>query len=59
MTYRKLGCTGLVVGAIVLGIEGFKAKLYAETKAMIDYAVEHGINFMDLCIVDIARTMGE
>jgi len=65
MIYRTLGRTGLSVSAIALGVEGFKSKPYAETKAMIDYALARGINFIDLCIADpamlsdIGRAMGE
>lgn len=48
MEYRILGRTGLRVGAIALGCEGFMHKTPAEVRADFDLAVDRGINFLDL-----------
>ena len=49
---RSLGQTGLRVSPISLGVEGFKDKSFAETKAILDYASANGVNFIDICIAD-------
>lgn len=52
MIYRPLGKTGKSVSVIALGIEGFRYKSAGETKEMIDFAFENGINFIDVCLSD-------
>ncbi len=49
---RPLGRTGLQVSPISLGVEGFKNKSFAETKAILDYASANDVNFIDICIAD-------
>lgn len=48
MEYRTLGNTGLRVSAIALGCEGFMHKTAEEVKAGFDFAIDHGINFVDI-----------
>lgn len=48
MEYRKLGRTGMTVSAISLGCEHLQGKDYNTVKTVIDAAIEHGINFMDV-----------
>lgn len=48
MNYRLLGRTGIKVSAISLGCEGFAQKSRTAAKAMLDFAIEKGINFIDL-----------
>ena len=48
MIYRTLGRTGIQVSAIALGCEGFVGKSPRQAKAMMDFAIENGINFIDL-----------
>lgn len=48
MEYRLLGKTGLRVSAIALGCEGFMHKTTEEVKADVDFAIAHGVNFMDI-----------
>ena len=48
MEYRILGRTGLKVGAIALGCEGFADKTAEEVRADFDFAIRNGINFLDL-----------
>lgn len=48
MEYRKLGRTGMEVSAISLGCEHLQGKDYSVVKAVIDAAIESGINFMDV-----------
>ena len=48
MKYRILGRTGLRVSEIALGCEGFHGKTEAEAKALLDRALENGVNCMDL-----------
>ena len=48
MEYRILGRTGLKVGAIALGCEGFTDKTAEEVRADFDFAIRNGINFLDL-----------
>ena len=48
MEYRTLGRTGIQVSAIALGCEGFMNKSAQEVKADFDFAIEQGINFVDI-----------
>ena len=48
MNYRKLGRANIKVSEIALGCEGFSDKTQEETKELLKYAVENGINFIDL-----------
>lgn len=48
MIYRTLGRTNLSVSAISLGCEGFMNKSAEEVRNDFDFAIEHGINFIDL-----------
>jgi len=61
MIYRTLGRTGIKVGAISLGCEGFTGKTLPEARKMMDYAIEHGINFIDIYASDptLRSTVGE
>ena len=48
MEYRTLGRTGLKVSAIALGCEGFMNRTAAAVRADFDFALDNGINFLDL-----------
>ena len=48
MEYRIMGRSGLRVSAIGMGCEGFIGKSEEETRRIFDYAIDHGVNFMDL-----------
>ena len=48
MEYRILGRTGIRVSAIALGCEGFMNKSADEVKADLDFAISHGVNFIDI-----------
>ena len=48
MEYRTLGRTGIRVSTIALGCEGFMHKTAEEVKADFDFAIENGINFVDI-----------
>lgn len=48
MEYRELGKTGLRVSAVALGCEGFMHKTAGEVKADFDFAIAHGVNFVDI-----------
>lgn len=48
MEYRTLGRTGLSVSAIALGCEGFMNKTTEQVCAEMEYAIGHGINFIDI-----------
>lgn len=48
MKYRILGRTGIRVSAIALGCEGFMHKTAEEVKADFDFAIAHGVNFVDI-----------
>ena len=48
MEYRILGRTGIRVSAIALGCEGFMNKPADEVKADLDFAISHGVNFIDI-----------
>src|SRR5947208_15069130 len=48
MKYRRLGSSGLVVSAVGLGCNQFGRKVDADgTRAVVDAALDHGINFFD------------
>lgn len=48
MEYRTLGRTGLSVSAIALGCEGFMNKTAEQVCAEMEYAIGHGVNFIDI-----------
>ena len=48
MEYRILGRTGLKVGAIALGCEGFADKTAEEVRADFEFAIRNGINFLGM-----------
>jgi Predicted oxidoreductases of the aldo/keto reductase family len=48
MEYRILGRTGIKVSAIGIGGEGFENKSYRDCEAIIDCAINEGINFIDM-----------
>ncbi len=48
MEYRILGRTGLRVSAVALGCEGFMHMNAGQVKAHMDFAIDRGINFMDI-----------
>lgn len=48
MQYRILGRTGIKVSAIGIGGEGFENKSYEDCEAIIDCAMNEGINFIDI-----------
>lgn len=48
MNYRQLGNTGLSVGEIALGCEGFLGKSKAEADEMFGIAFDGGVNCMDM-----------
>lgn len=48
MTYRSLGRTGLQVGEIGMGCEGFIGKTSEQVKEMVDIMEEYGVNCIDL-----------
>ena len=54
MIYRQLGRTGIEVSAIALGCEGFVGKTDEEACAMMDFAIENGVNFIDIYASDPA-----
>ena len=53
MQYRRLGNSGLIVSAVSLGTMQFGSKANVgnldqrATTAMVDFAIDHGINFID------------
>ena len=48
MEYRTLGSTGLRVGVIGLGCGGFEEIDSATSRELVTYALDHGMNYMDL-----------
>lgn len=48
MEYRELGNTGLSVGVISLGCAGFGGKSREQVCTELHYAMERGVNFLDL-----------
>lgn len=61
MNYRKLGKTNIKVSEIAFGCEGFCNKSLEETKEMLSYGFENGINFIDLYSSDpeLRSNLGE
>ena len=48
MRFRRLGNSGLVVSVVGIGSNNFGRKVDdAGTKAVVDAAIDHGINFFD------------
>ena len=48
MEYRQLGSSGLSVSALALGTMTFgEQNTEADAHAQLDYAVAHGVNFID------------
>lgn len=60
MQYRPLGKTGINVSVIALGCEGFMNKTAETVRAELDYAIAHGINFIDIYSPnpDLRRNIG-
>ncbi len=52
MICRTLGRTGIKVSAIALGCEGFSGKSHEEARGMMNFAIENGINFIDIYASD-------
>ena len=52
MIYRQLGRTGIKVGAVALGCEGFTGKTEQQAREMMDFAINNGINFIDIYASD-------
>jgi predicted aldo/keto reductase-like oxidoreductase len=48
MKYRILGRTGINVSTIGMGCEGLLELNQQQTDEIISYAIEHGVNFMDM-----------
>jgi len=48
MQYRRLGNTEIMVSEVALGCEGFVGKSDAFTQEVLGYALDHGVNFMDM-----------
>jgi predicted aldo/keto reductase-like oxidoreductase len=61
MQYRQLDRCGIEVSVIGLGCEGFTDKTEEETREMIDFAIENGVNFIDMYTSDpnIRRNIGK
>ena len=60
MEYRNLGNSGLQVSAVGLGCNNFGRRCdAAQTQAVIDAAVEHGINFFDTADIYGPRGLSE
>ena len=51
MKYRILGRTGLKVSEIGLGGEWFNGLSQEESTAIVDVAIENGVNYIDIFIV--------
>jgi predicted aldo/keto reductase-like oxidoreductase len=57
MVYRNLGNTGLQVSCVSLGCEGFIGKDTMQVKRDFDYAIDCGVNFIDIYSSDpVLRT---
>lgn len=52
MICRTLGRTGIKVSAIALGCEGFSGKSQEEARGMMNFAIENGVNFIDIYASD-------
>lgn len=48
MEYRTLGRTGIEVGVIGMGCEGYEGKSAADCRELLAYAMMQGINFFDV-----------
>ena len=48
MRYRTLGCTGIRVGEIGMGCEGFSGKTVRQVREMVDLMDAAGVNCIDL-----------
>jgi predicted aldo/keto reductase-like oxidoreductase len=48
MIYRQLGKSGIKVSTISLGCEGFVDMPQEQALELLDYAISHGINFIDM-----------
>ena len=48
MEYRLLGKTGISVSAVALGCEGFTNLSQKATTELLSFALENGVNFLDL-----------
>ena len=48
MRRRTLGRTGIQVGEIGMGCEGFVGKSYEQVKEFVDFMEENGVNCIDL-----------
>lgn len=48
MKYRMLGKTGITVSEIGMGSEVYAGKTAEEVKALVDAAIENGVNYFDL-----------
>ena len=61
MNYRTLGRTGLQVGEIGMGCEGFVGKTAGQVRAMVDAMERGGVNCIDLYSPDpdLRRNLGE
>ena len=61
MDYRKLGKTGLMVSEIGLGCEGFVDKDEAFCLALMEKAMENGVNIIDIYTSnpDVRRNIGK
>lgn len=53
MKYRNLGKTGLAVSEIALGCSGFEGKGREQVCSELAYAMERGVNFLDLFASDL------
>lgn len=54
MRKRTLGRTGIEVGEIGIGCEGFNGKTMEGTQEMVDFCMENGINFFEMFSSDPA-----
>ena len=52
MIYRELGKSGLKVGVVSLGCEGFNKKSQAEADELMEFAIGNGVNFIDIYASD-------
>src|SRR5690348_6536346 len=52
MKYRNLGSSGLLVSEIALGCSGFEGKEQEKVCRELRYAMERGVNFLDLFASD-------
>ncbi len=48
MEYRELGTTGMKVGTISMGCEGFSGNSSAEVKQKLDFLLGEGCNFLEM-----------